>query len=268
MKKHLIILFLLTIAPFVRAQSQVGTESTPTKAHLLYEKEQYAPSIEIYRALLLQEGNAPTAALYYNLGNAYYRNGDLGWAIVAYERALRLSPRDRYIQHNLQIASSQTTDRLEYIPSYLEGVWSSICYLFSPLVWCILSVGFFLLLASALFVFRFMRQRIARQIAFYTGIVSLLLFFFNGFVVWQLVRDYRNDQWGIVVKGQVAAKSAPSGDALTLFVLHEGSKLATADLPEEAGQIAVTLPDGTLGWIPVQSFVPIYPLQLTETQKP
>jgi tetratricopeptide (TPR) repeat protein len=40
--------------------------------------------------------------IYYNLSNAYYRNGNLGKAILNIEKALRLAPRDREIKNNAE----------------------------------------------------------------------------------------------------------------------------------------------------------------------
>lgn len=53
------------------------------------------------------------ADLYYNLGNAYFRSGKLGYAIYNYKSALRLRPNDADIQHNLNFAQAMTKDKVE-----------------------------------------------------------------------------------------------------------------------------------------------------------
>ena len=90
----------------------------------------------------------------------------------------------------------------------------------------------------------------------------MVLFIFCGFVTRSLIHNYRDGSEAIVIEGQVAAKSAPSGAATTLFVLHEGSKIKLEDLPEENGQVAITLPDGTLGWVSSKALLAIYPFSL------
>ena len=112
--KRFLLLICLFVSALAHAQNTAGVVPNEADIKAQYDKEQYTQAIEGYRELLLASKAAPSAALYYNLGNAYYRNGELGWAILSYERALRLAPRDKYVRHNLQSAASQTTDRLEY----------------------------------------------------------------------------------------------------------------------------------------------------------
>lgn len=262
MKKLLLLLCCCLLPMLAQAQSTPSAAPTESDLKIKYDREQYPQVIEGYKQMLLSLDVSPSAALYYNLGNAYYRNGELGWAVLAYERALRLSPRDKYIQHNLQIATSQTTDRLEYPTSYLQGVWHSICYALPPVLWMLLSLLLFALLAAAFLTFIFVRKRVIRQTAFFTGLASLALFLFCSMVVWTLNRNYRDGRQAIIIEGQVAAKSAPSGAATSLFVLHEGSKIMLEDLPEEDGQVAITLPDGTLAWLPSSALIPVYPFTL------
>lgn len=260
--KRFILLICLFVSTLAHAQNSAGVVPNEADIKTQYDKEQYTQAIEGYRKLLLASKATPSAALYYNLGNAYYRNGELGWAILSYERALRLAPRDKYVQHNLQIAASQTSDRLEYYTSYSQSVWHSICYALPPTAWMVISLFLFILLAVATLAFIFMRKKVIRQVAFYTSLASLVLFIFCGFVTRSLIHNYRDGSEAIVIEGQVAAKSAPSGAATTLFVLHEGSKIKLEDLPEENGQVAITLPDGTLGWVSSKALLAIYPFSL------
>ena len=55
---------------------------------------------------------SPIRTLYYNLGNAYYRMDDITHAVLAYERALLLSPGDTDVRFNLQMARSKTIDKI------------------------------------------------------------------------------------------------------------------------------------------------------------
>nr|WP_314783353.1 tetratricopeptide repeat protein [uncultured Porphyromonas sp.] len=260
--KRFLLLICLFVSMLAHAQNSAGVMPNEAELKALYDKEQYTQAIEGYRELLRASESAPSAALYYNLGNAYYRNGELGWAILSYERALRLAPRDKYVQHNLQIAASQTTDRVEYYTSYSQSVWHSICYALPPTAWMVISLFLFILLAVATLAFVFMRKKVIRQVAFYTSLASLVLFIFCVFVTRSLELNYRDGSDAIIIEGQVAAKSAPSGATTTLFVLHEGSKVKLEDLPEENGQVAITLPDGTLGWVSSKALLSIYPFSL------
>ncbi len=63
-------------------------------------------AIEIYEQLIT--AGARDSALFYNLGNAYYRDGNLAEAVVNYREAAALAPRDADIQANLELALSQS----------------------------------------------------------------------------------------------------------------------------------------------------------------
>jgi len=76
----------------------------------LYDAGRYAESAQVYEQIVDQ--GYQDSALYYNLGNAYYKQGDLGRAILNYVRAERLAPRDADVRANLELARAQTIDLL------------------------------------------------------------------------------------------------------------------------------------------------------------
>ena len=81
------------------------------EANAQYERGEYADAAQQYEALI--DSGYEDAALYYNLGNAYFKNGDLGRAVLNYLRAEELSPRDPDIRANLEFARARTVDRVE-----------------------------------------------------------------------------------------------------------------------------------------------------------
>ena len=85
LKNLIIFLSLLPVSLF--AQPETFLE----QGNHFYQKQQYDKAIESY-SKVLNEGYE-SAELYFNLGNAYYRKGSLGYAILNFERALKLSPR-------------------------------------------------------------------------------------------------------------------------------------------------------------------------------
>lgn len=83
------------------AQGQAD-QTTFARAGRLYRQGRFREAANAYQAHL-REAPEDWAALY-NLGNAYFRLGDVGRAVLAYERASRLRPRDRDIRANLELA--------------------------------------------------------------------------------------------------------------------------------------------------------------------
>ena len=77
----------------------------------LYEDGRYEQAARSFQQLVDKGYGDPV--LYYNLGNAYFKQGDIGRAILNYLRAERLAPRDDDIRTNLDFARSQTLDLLE-----------------------------------------------------------------------------------------------------------------------------------------------------------
>lgn len=97
-----IIILLGTFA--LRAESQLITQ-----ADSAYNADDFRQAADMYLNVIQQEG--PSAKLYYNLGNTYYRLGEMGNAVIAYERALRLDPSDKDARNNLDFVNARITDR-------------------------------------------------------------------------------------------------------------------------------------------------------------
>ena len=103
MKK--IVFFLLVQFVTLGAFAQ---EATIKEAEVAYTKEDYGKAIELYEGLLKTHGES--AEIYYNLGNAYYKENKIAPAILNYERALLLDPGDGDIRFNLQLARQKSVD--------------------------------------------------------------------------------------------------------------------------------------------------------------
>ena len=85
-------------------------DATMAKANEAYQQERYKDAIDLYSSIYRTE--RVSAALYYNLGNSYYRTGNIAKAIVNYERAYLLDPSDADIKFNLDLARSKTVDKI------------------------------------------------------------------------------------------------------------------------------------------------------------
>ena len=94
-----VLFFLLTLCLIGSAYAQ---DTALKEAEVAYTKEDYAKAIELYEGIL--KSNGESAAVYYNLGNAYYKAGKIAPAILHYERCLLLDPGDSDARFNLQMA--------------------------------------------------------------------------------------------------------------------------------------------------------------------
>ena len=187
--------------------------------------------------------------LYFNLGNAYYKDGDIAKAILFYERALRLDPSDADIRYNLDFARNLTQDRIDEVPEFILKTWTrKVNYLLSSNAWAGLSL-FLLALALALgLLFLLGPSAGARRTGFFTGIAALLL----ALAAWGFARSQKADaerhDTAIVMRPVTSVTSSPSSEAAkSLFILHEGTKVKVLD--EVSGFTDIELADGRRGWI-------------------
>lgn len=245
------------------SRSSEQYQQAALEAKTLYDREQYQEAIDSMKRLpLYADDSMPTFAEVYNLGNTYYRNEELGWAILYYERALRINPRSKAVQHNLALARNKTIDRIEYKRPLTEEFWHHFCYgLPLPGIY-FLSLLFSLLLISGVLLYLFAARRLHRQWGFYSALFSLILLFITLAMIHQWKSDFHSDREAIVVVGQATIKSEPKASALTLFKVNEGTKLIR-ETPSEGNSreewILVSLPDGKKGWIAFTDIQWVYP---------
>ena len=188
--------------------------------------------------------------LYFNLGNAYYKGGEIAKAILYYERALRLDPSDADIRYNLEFARNMTQDRIDEVPEFILKTWArKVNYLLPSNAWAGLSL-FLLALALALgLLFLLGPSAGARRAGFFTGIAALLL----ALAAWGFARSQKaaaeRQDTAIVMRPVTSVTSSPSSEATkSLFILHEGTKVRVLDTV--SGFTDIELADGRRGWIP------------------
>jgi len=194
--------------------------------------------------------------VYYNLGNAYFKQRKNGLAILNYERALRLSRTNEDIRFNLDLANLSITDRILEPPRSVVLVWLDNTLKFFSLEqaaswvllfwWCAL-LGLILFLVGRK---EGLRQS-GRWLAWITGTVCVL---FAAIFFWQWY-EQKTEQYGIVLEQRVIAQSSPGADATEVFIIHEGAKVK---LQEQTGEwLRIRLADGKVGWLKSESVAKI-----------
>jgi len=188
--------------------------------------------------------------LYYNLGNAYFKSGEIAPAILWYERALRLDPSDADIRYNLEYARALTQDRIDEVPEIFFEQWGhALCYLLPSNTWAVISILFFALTVALVLLFLLGSSSALRRWGFFGAIAAFLIAFLGwDFARWQRSEALRQDQ-AIVMRPVSSVKSSPSeGSAKDLFILHEGTRVKVLDNVSGFSQIEIA--DGRQGWIP------------------
>lgn len=197
----------------------------------------------------IEESGQKSAKLYYNLGNAWFKQGNYPKAILNYERALRLDPSYSDARYNLEFTSNFVQDKIEPVPEFiLKSVARKVCYVMGSNAWAVI---FLVLLAAALvmgLLFLLGSSVGKRRAGFYCGIVLLLLSAGAlSFSIWQKSDSVKTDT-AIVMSPVSSVKSSPSSSSSKdLFVIHEGTKVTILD--EVGSWKNIALADGRQGWI-------------------
>ena len=223
-----------------------GHAVTKAEADSAYVRGQYQQAIKDYESLLKQGASAD---LYYNLGNAYYRSENITRAVLNYERALLLSPGDRDIRFNLQIARSKTIDKIVPESEMFFFTWyRSLVNLMSVDAWAWTALVSLALVIVLLLIYLFSDRIWLRKIGFFGGFVLLVLFALSNVFAWQQKQDLLYRKGAIVVSPSVSVKSTPAKNGTDLFILHEGTKVSITD-GSMKGWIGIRIADGKEGWI-------------------
>jgi tetratricopeptide (TPR) repeat protein len=237
-----------TILILVVCLSYVTTSFAVTKveADSAYARGEFQQAIKDYEALLKQGASAD---LYYNLGNAYYRTENITRAVLNYERALLLSPGDRDIRFNLQIAQSKTIDKIVPESEMFFFTWyRTLVNLMSVDGWARTSLISLALVIVLLLVYLFSDRIWLRKIGFFGGFALLLLFVVSNVFAWQQKQNLLFRKGAIVIAPSVTVKSTPANNGTDLFILHEGTKVMITD-GSMKGWKEIRIADGKEGWI-------------------
>lgn len=215
-------------------------------ANRLYSENNYGEAALVYERII--GAGFHSAGLYYNLGNAYYRSGNIPSAILNYERAALLSPGDEDIRFNLELARFRVRDRIEELPAFfLNRWWQEARSIVSAGTWAALSVSLFILTLVMISVFLFSLSVIIKKTFFWLA-VSLFALSVLSFSLGIDQRNYlRNHGTAIVFAPVVPVKSSPDMHSADLFLIHEGTKVR---VDESIGDWrSVRLSDGNKGWV-------------------
>lgn len=211
-----------------------------------YAKGNYQQAIKDYQEILK---TGVSSEIYYNLGNAYYRTDNITQALLAYERALQLSPGDNDIRFNLQYARSKTIDKITPETEMFFVTWyHSLVNFTSVDRWANTAIVSIVMALLLILVFLFAPQMWARKSGFYGSAVFLLLFAFANLFAFQQKHELETKQGAIVIAPTVNVKKTPAASGTDVFVIHEGTRVDITDRGMKQWR-GVKLADGREGWL-------------------
>lgn len=217
------------------------------EGNALYESAEYELAIEKYNAILSKGVVSPE--VFFNLGNAHYKKKHLGKAILYFERALKLAPKDEDIRFNLAFARASTVDKIEstgtvWFKKMVHGYLKSM----STNGWAQFSLAFVFI--SLLLWILFLSNRFSPNVLMISLVVSLLLAITTIFSSFgRRVLDAQ--RFAIVMDDGITVKSAPAKKGEDMFIIHEGTKMELLD--EYQNWFKIRLDNGNVGWLPQNS---------------
>lgn len=211
-----------------------------------YAKGNYQQAIKDYQEILK---TGVSSEIYYNLGNAYYRTDNITQALLAYERALQLSPGDNDIRFNLQYARSKTIDKITPETEMFFVTWyHSLVNFTSVDRWANTAIVSIVMALLLILVFLFAPQMWARKSGFYGSAAFLLLFAFANLFAFQQKHELETKQGAIVIAPTVNVKKTPAVSGSDVFVIHEGTRVDITDRSMKQWR-GIKLADGREGWL-------------------
>lgn len=209
-----------------------------------YQSGAYDEALNNY--LRIVEAGFESSPLYYNIGNTYFKLGNLGRSILNYERAARLDPRNADVLTNLALARSLTSDEITPLPTFwLFRITSWWVHAIPPTLLTIFTAAAYLMTIAALVgVTVSNAPTMLTRSAFAAGAVTVAL----TVNLLAVELGWGNTVEAVVLQPEAPVYSAPSDDpALLVFNVHEGTLVR---IDEKAGDwIEIVLEDGNVGWM-------------------
>ena len=247
--KSAVMVLLLLAMPFAaQAQEDSYVDSLWNAANAAYAEGRWEAAVSGYE--MISDMGLESAALYCNTGNAYAKSGNVPFAILYYERALKIDPSYEDAAYNLVLMNNRIQDRIDPVPEFFLTKWmKDISYLMDSNAWAIAALVLLGLTLAMFLLFPLAPSVAGRRAGFFTGLVLLVFMCFSlGFSVSQKKACMNADK-AIVTRPVVSVKSSPSAEASKdLFILHEGTKVTVLDQVGTWNNIS--LADGRQGWLP------------------
>lgn len=226
MKRIIVLIYISLFSLVISASAQ----SIDQRADSAYNAGNYAEASRLYNEAIKTDG--PSASLYYNLGDSYFRQGKTAQAVIAFERSLRLDPGNGDARANLEFVNSKLIDKKGYEGSFLSRAFHDITCIMSTNAWAWLALALFILTIGAAALYIFSSSIPLRKTGFFGGgIVAILcllciVFSINGRRI-MLAKNVAV----VTAKSTIlsTAPHQPQNRNEEAMLLHEGARVVLLD---------------------------------------
>lgn len=239
--KYIILLVAILVTNYSFANKELQT-----KAEKAYADKNYNEAINAYEQII-KEGYT-SYKLFYNLGNAYYKNNELGKAIYNYELANKLQPNNDDVKNNLRLANEKTIDEIECKENFfLSAIKSGLVNALTTNGWAWLSIISLTITLGLAFLFISSTQINVKRISFFSSALFLLLFISSMILGFSALKNKKQVKFAIILPKETNIKPEPNASSKSKFQLHSGTKVKVLETNNEWTNIK--LENGNEGWI-------------------
>jgi len=235
----------------VVSQTSARQQSFFEEGNQLYLSGDFSGALDRYQQIVDQGyGSAP---LYYNLGNTYFKLGNVGRSVLYYERALRLNPGHADVRANLEMARSLAADDIARLPTFwVVRAWRWWVGLLSP-TWLAWTVAVFYVTTIVGLIASLLGRGGAVAVGRRVALIAASLFIVFGINLTAQRFSLGQPEEAIILSEEVLVQSAPSDDrSLQVFTIHSGTKVRVDQLSGDWAEIV--LEDGKVGWVRRDAF--------------
>lgn len=249
-----LILILIASGMTTAATPQWSPDSVISSGNEHYKNQEFEKAMADYQSVV--DSGYESAALYFNLGNACFKANQLTLALVNYERARLLDPRDGEIKNNLEVARTFLSDEIDVLPEFILRKWYAyFVKLLRSNQWAMLSMACFIA-ALVLFLAYLFSGRIGiRKLSFWLSVVLMVSSLASFGLSYQKKKYDLNHRTALILSPSVTVKSSPDENGTDIFQLHEGTKVKVVDEVGDWREIRIA--DGNQGWVKLSDLIRI-----------
>ena len=249
MKQIQIIKVIWTLL-FVLILSNSSIAQTPEvlfqQGNEFYKQEAYNKALETYKRIEKQKQESD--ALYFNIGNCYYKLNKIAPSIYYYEKALALNPNNDQVKENLVFAKRLAIDHIEPLPkTFLQSAFQTVILDHNSEFWAYVSIVSCVLGAILFLCYFFFDESLTKRVFFTISSILMLNFLVTMTFAYQNKSYFKTHVYAIIFNEQSDIKNGPSLTAETIFELHEGTKVQILKTEDDWDEIK--LEDGKTGWM-------------------
>lgn len=234
---------LITLLSFANA---FASDSLQVKAEKCYTAKNYKGAIEAYNSYIKQ--GYTSYKLYYNIGNAYYKNNEIGKAIYHYELANKLNPNNADVKNNLRIANEKTIDKIESKENFFLGaIKSGLVNYFTTNGWAWLSIVSLVICLGCAFLFFVTSSISIKRFGFLISIICLVLFISSMVLGFSALHSKQQISFAIITTRESKIIEEPNLASKSKFSLHDGTKVSVIESNDTWTNIK--LENGNEGWV-------------------